>query len=163
MSDEWRSILTGTAGLGVALVVAAFLTFSRRPAGPAVARVAPWFVGGIAAQFVHFSEEYIGGFHIRFPELLGLEPWSARFFVNFNLACVAVFLFSVPFVRRGFRAAFLPVWFLSVAAMANGIAHPLLAWVAGGYFPGLWTSPVLGVLGVLLWRRLWRSTASAAG
>ena len=157
-----RSILIGTAGLGVALVAATFLAINRRPTAPEASRVAPWFVGAIAAQFAHFAEEYIGGFHIRFPELLGLAPWSARFFVNFNLACVVVFLFSVPLVRRGFRPAFLPVWFLSLAAMANGIAHPLLALSAGGYFPGLWTSPLLGGLGLLLWLRLWRATSATA-
>lgn len=161
MSDELRSILTGTAGLTLAAVAAVGLTIRRRPASPAdlaAARVVPWFVAGIAVQFAHFSEEFITGFHLRFPALLGLEPWSARFFVNFNLAWLALWLFAAPLVRRGIRPVFFFAWFFSLAAMANGVAHPLLALQAGGYFPGVWTSPVLGVLGVVLWRRLWRTT-----
>ena len=56
--------------------------------------------------------------------------------------------------------------FLTTGVMASVLPSPtliLLAWAAGGYFPGLWTSPVLGALGVLLWHRLWRGTVSVAG
>lgn len=161
MSEELRSILTGTAGLTVAAVAAILLTVARRPAGPdvlATARIGPWFVGGITVQMAHFAEELVTGFHLRFPALLGLEPWPARFFVNFNLVWITVWLFAVPFVRRGVRPVFCVVWFFSLAAMANGIAHPLLALGAAGYFPGLWTSPVLGLMGLVLWHRLWRAT-----
>jgi hypothetical protein len=35
-----------------------------------------------------------------------------------------------------------------------GVAHPSFSVLAGGYFPGLVTSPVVGVLGGLLLRRL---------
>ena len=38
--------------------------------------------------------------------------------------------------------------------MLNGVAYPLLAVDAGGYFPGLITAPVLGVAGAVLWMRL---------
>ena len=55
---------------------------------------------------------------------------------------------------KGTRLALFPVWFFAIAAVANGIAHPVLAVVGHGYFPGLITSPVLGVLGVLLGLRL---------
>ena len=47
---------------------------------------------------------------------------------------------------------------LAIAGTFNGIAHPALALAAGGYFPGLISSPVIGVAGVLLWRSLLRST-----
>ena len=38
--------------------------------------------------------------------------------------------------------------------MANGVAHPLLAVQARAYFPVLSTSPLVGLVGVVLWRRL---------
>lgn len=41
---------------------------------------------GIAAQCLHFTEEFITGFHVRAPRVLGLAPWSSEFFVTFNLA-----------------------------------------------------------------------------
>ena len=46
--------------------------------------------------------------------------------------------------------------------MANGLAHPLLAIRAGGYFPGLATAPLVGVVGVMLFRRLLRITDAGA-
>jgi hypothetical protein len=39
----------------------------------------------------------------------------------------------------------------------NGVAHPLLSVATGGYFPGLDTSPVIGI-GVALLSRLWKTT-----
>jgi hypothetical protein len=49
-----------------------------------------------------------------------------------------------------------------IASIVNGIAHPMLAAVAHGYFPGLVTSPVVGVLGVLLSLRFGALTESSA-
>ena len=60
------------------------------------------------------------------------------------------------------RIAFLPVWFFVLAQLANAVAHPILAIVAGGYFPGLATSPVVGIVGLWLGVTLWRATASAS-
>ncbi len=57
--------------------------------------------------------------------------------------------------------AFFPVWFFAIAAIVNGVAHPLPAVAARGYFPGLITSPVVGVVGVLLWLRLVAVTRSS--
>lgn len=164
MTEELRSILLGTLGLDVALVAAVVLAIRRRPRSPAdiaSLRVADWYVAVIALQFAHFAEEYMTGFQIRFPEALGLEPWSAKFFVNFNLAWLAAWLLSVPLVRRGFRPVFFLPWFLAIAAVVNGLAHPLLCLRAGGYFPGIWTAPALGVAGAMLWHRLWKGTAPA--
>ncbi len=62
----------------------------------------------------------------------------------------------------GYRIALLPVWFFAIGAIVNGIAHPMLAVVSQGYFPGSITSPVVGVLGVLLWVRLQVLTTSSA-
>ncbi|MBI2569230.1 MAG: hypothetical protein HYV63_19595 [Candidatus Schekmanbacteria bacterium] len=45
----------------------------------------------------------------------------------------------------------------------NGIGHPLFAVASGGYFPGLITSPLIGVAGVVLWGRLLRATAERLG
>jgi hypothetical protein len=41
----------------------------------------------------------------------------------------------------------------------NGVAHPLLSVATGGYFPGLFTSPVVGGIGLVLLSRLWKATA----
>ena len=166
MSDTLRSELLGTAGLSVAAIAALFLTMFRVPSSSRASapHVPPMgFVVGILIQVLHFTEEYTTGFFSRFPSVLGLSPWSRAFFVTFNLCWIAIWLCSAVGLRAGYRAAFFPAWFFAIAAMTNGVAHPLLSIRTGGYFPGLLTSPPLGIIGVWLWRRLVASTAPRQG
>jgi hypothetical protein len=112
------------------------------------------FLIGLAAQCLHFMEEFATHFPDRFPPLLGLPAWSAEFFVGFNLAWLSVWILSAVGLQKEYCFALFPIWFFAIASILNGVAHPLLAILARGYFPGLFTSPLVGVLGVLLWRRL---------
>ncbi len=79
-------------------------------------------------------------------------PFSV--FLVFNLAWIAIWIASVPALRSARLGAFFAAWFLAIAGMFNGIAHPLLAVAAGGYFPGLFSSPFIGGVSVWLWRQL---------
>jgi len=157
MSEELRSILLGTAGLSVAGVIALFLALARGgvQAGEAELRAAVR-LGGVAVLFqaAHFAEELATGFHLRFPALLGLSPWSLRFFVTFNLFWLVVWGLSLWGLRARWRAALFPLWFLGLGCVANGLAHPAFSLRTGGYFPGLVTSPLVGVVGIFLLRRL---------
>ncbi|MDJ0759263.1 MAG: HXXEE domain-containing protein [Woeseiaceae bacterium] len=112
-----------------------------------------------AIQSVHFAEEWVTGFHIRFPALLGLDPMPMSFFVAFNLVWIGFWIASVPSLRIGRRLAFFAAWFLAIAGVLNGVAHPMMAIASGGYFPGLITSPFIGIAGVILWQRLHRATS----
>lgn len=157
MSEELRSIVLGTAGLSVAGVIALFLTLghgsvdaSKTQLRSAVRLV----VVAVILQAAHFVEEFATGFHHRFPELLGLTPWSLRFFVSFNLFWLAVWSLSTWGLAARRRAALFPLWFPGLGCVANGLAHPLFSVRDGGYFPGLLTSPLVGVVGILLLRRL---------
>jgi hypothetical protein len=157
MSENLRSILTGTAVLWMGAAIALLLTILRHPVDGDLAgreQTARLFLLGLAVQCMHFMEEFITHFQDRFPALLGLPPWSERFFVAFNLIWLSIWILSTIGMQKGYRFALFPVWFFAIAAIANGIAHPLLAVVAHGYFPGLITSPILGILGVMLWLRL---------
>ena len=107
-----------------------------------------------AVQFVHFSEEWVTGFNVRFPALFGLEPIPEATFVVFNLAWIAIWIVAIPMLRAARTFAFFVAWFLAIAGLTNGIAHPLLAAVTDGYFPGLVSSPLIGMAGFYLWRRL---------
>jgi hypothetical protein len=109
---------------------------------------------------VHFAEEYLTRFHERFPRMLGIAQWSDEFFVTFNVLWVAVWAVSAIGVWSNVRAAFFPAWFLAIGMVVNGVAHPLLAVANRGYFPGLITSPVVGVVGALFGLRLWQVTAA---
>jgi hypothetical protein len=114
---------------------------------------------GLLFQAVHFTEELVTGFHHRFPQLLGLEPWSVGFFVTFNVAAMVVWTISALGLRANYRAAYFPAWFFAIAAILNGITHPVLAIASRGYFPGLLTSLPLGIAGIVLWVRLQNLTS----
>jgi hypothetical protein len=147
----------GTAGLSVSALIALFLTVTRASVDPdAAARghLARLLVLALVLQCGHFAEELATGFHDRFPEMLGLRPWSLAFFVPFNLFWIAVWGLSIVGLRAGLRVALFPIWFLGIGCAANGVAHPLFAALEWAYFPGLWMSPLVGVVGILLLRRL---------
>jgi hypothetical protein len=84
---------------------------------------------------------------------------SLRVFVSFNLAWLGIWALSAWGLARRHQVALFPLWFLGIASVANGLAHPLLALNAGGYFPGLATSPLVAAVGALLLVRLSRVTA----
>ena len=69
-----------------------------------------------------------------------------------------VWALSLPLACRPVRAAFFPLWFLGLAAVGNGLAHPAFALLSGGYFPGLWTALPAGIAGFFLLRHLRYST-----
>jgi hypothetical protein len=152
------SEIVGTGALWLALVLALAIVLVRKPDAERLARAAPWTLAVIAIQALHFAEEFATGFHERFPAMFGLAPWTPEFFVSFNMAWLAAWSLAVSgaVTRRATLGAAWLIWFLALAAVANGVAHPVLAVVAGGYFPGLLTSPVLGVAGIVLIRALAR-------
>jgi len=157
MGEEVGSIVRGLTGLMVVAAASLWLTVSRfeREAAPPERRRLQILVGlVIVVQTTHFIEELIAGFHMRFPELLGLAPWPFGFFVGFNLFWIAVWGLSALVVGRRIRGALFPIWFLAVGSALNGIAHPTMALMDAGYFPGLLTSPVCGIAGVMLLRSL---------
>jgi hypothetical protein len=149
--------IVGTSGLSAAALVALLLAILRRPGSGDVAgreRTARLFLVGLAGQCLHFTEEFVTRFPDRFPPLLGLSAWSESFFVVFNLTWLCIWILSAIGLQRGYWFALFPVWFFAIGSILNGIAHPLLAILVRGYFPGLITSPLVGVLGLLLWLRL---------
>ncbi len=146
--------------LGAAAVAALVLTLVRSTIDSEVARhdAARSLAWAACVQAVHFAEEATTGFHERLPALLGLSGIPFSLFLLFNVAWLLVWAASVPGLRSGRAGALFAAWFLAIAGVINGIAHPLLAAASGGYFPGLWTSPFIGVASALLWLRLSRAT-----
>ena len=112
----------------------------------------------VLIQAAHFSEEVMTGFHEQFPALLGLPAMPLSFFVTFNLLWLGIWIVSIPGLLAASPIAFFAAWFLAIAGMLNGIAHPLLALAANGYFPGLASSPYIGGAGIWLWLQLRKST-----
>lgn len=159
-----RSELLGTGALWAAFAAALVISV-RDPCHRARAHGAlPMFLLTLALQCLHFAEEFWTGFQRRFPERLGLAPWTDTFFVTFNTAWLCLWLLAAAAISAGLpsRLAAAAVWFLAFAAVGNGIAHPALAILAGGYFPGLLTAPFLGLAGSVLLVRLMRMRRSSS-
>ncbi len=159
------SVVPSVVVLGLVAVVALWLTQRRSsPVEAARERLVASTVLAFATaiQSAHFAEEWVTGFNVRFPALLGLEPMPLSFFVPFNLVWIAIWIASIPLLRLGRRPAFFAAWFIAIGGMLNGVAHPMMAIASGGYFPGLITSPVIGLAGLILWKRLLKATSESA-
>jgi hypothetical protein len=164
MIPQLRSILIGTSGLWLAAAGATWLTFGRRIKDKSPAprdRTVALFMIGLAAQCLHFAEEFYTRFEDRFPALLNLSPWPPNFFVLFNMSWLSLWILSAIGLRNEWRIALLPVWLFALSSILNGIGHPLLSIIGHGYFPGLLTSPLVGLIGLLLLRALLHLTRSA--
>lgn len=161
MGSELSSILVGTSGLSLVAIMALALCCSRSAVAPEhirkIRRIAALVV---VLQLGHFGEEYLGQFYLHFPVLLGLAPWSEGFFVSFNVFWLFVWVLAIAGIAKFPRAAAFPLWFLAIASAANGVIHPLLSLAVAGYFPGLWSSPLVGFPGVVLLTTLSSATAT---
>ncbi|HEX4640834.1 MAG TPA: hypothetical protein VH252_05575 [Chthoniobacterales bacterium] len=165
MSENARSMVFGPSVLYGVAVIALVLTVIRRPAkdsADAIEGIVRLYLIGIAFQCLHFTEEFVTGFYVRVPPFLGFVPWPPEFFVTFNLIWIALWLLGAVGIKKGMRVAFFPVWFFAIGMVGNAIWHPLLCLATRGYFPGLFTSPFAGVIGVILVSRLLKLTRAAA-
>ena len=155
-----RSEILGTVGLTLACAIALLLTLFRCPTASDASRrlVRPIFAVTLLFQTFHFAEEFATHFYSSFPLTFGLKPWPVRFFLALNMSWLVTWSAAIFGLQVGSRLAFFAAWFLAVTAMTNGIAHPLLSLQVRGYFPGLITSPLLGVAGALLFVRLMAAT-----
>lgn len=160
-----QSLIPSAVALGLAALAALSLAAGRpSPPDAATERVAAARVLALAVviQCAHFIEEALTGFHVRLGDLFGLPDMPLWLFVGFNVLWIGIWVASVWGIRSGRAFAFFAAWFLAIAGMINGIAHPLLAWAGGGYFPGLVSSPLVAGVCVWLWVRLHGATRAGA-
>ena len=161
-----QSLLPSIFILGLAALAALILARSRSsPAENKSQRLAASRALAIATgiQAIHFAEEAATGFHERLGPVFGLPEMQFSVFMAFNLAWLGIWIVSIPGVRSAHTGAFFAAWFLAIAGMFNGIGHPLLAAAAGGYFPGLLSSPFIAGASIWLWLQLRRATQANDG
>ena len=157
MNEGIQSILIGTMPLCFLLIIAIFITYIKGPilfSENKKKKITYWLLIAIAWHSLHFTEEFISGFYQRFPELISLAEWPPSFFICFNLGWIAIWCISIIGMWNGQRIAMIAIYFLALASLVNGVAHPIFSILTGGYFPGLWTSPLAGVIGWCLWKEL---------
>ena len=151
------SLLPSFFVLGSVAVAAIFIVRSRGAAASLAAARA--LAIAVVFQAIHFAEEWTTGFHKQFPELFEQPAMPRPIFVAFNLAWIVLWIASVPGLNVGKRFAYFAAWFLAIAGMLNGLAHPVMAVVDDGYFPGLLSSPLVAIACLWLASRLWKATA----
>ena len=143
------------AFLAAALVLAYVLWLDQPAIEPR--KVLPAYLVAVCAQSVHLVEEYRAGFYREFPPILGAAPWSAVAFLLFNVTWLVVFGLVALGLARRWRPAALVALFLALGGgVLNGLAHVALAIRVGGYFPGLYTAPLVFGAGTYLALRLLR-------
>ncbi|MEK6279814.1 MAG: HXXEE domain-containing protein [Acidobacteriota bacterium] len=144
-----------------AALVGYFLTSYRKM--PKTERFLPVYLLALAIQFLHFTEEYVYGFHYRVSELMeGIPPFNANTFVAFNMIAYCLFLLAGLGIYKGVKWAMVVVWFFTFTVLGNAVWHSLLAIRVGGYFPGLFTSFAYWIVGPILFMRLWEASESGA-
>ncbi len=158
VDESIGSFFIGTLGLLVLLAISLIVAVSR-VAPRSIVSFKSIALLAIGFHLVHFTEEAVYGFHRLFPELLGLVTWPLWLFLSFNFVWVGVWLIGI-FVDPPNRITMTTFWFLGLASTVNAIAHPIFSFLVAGYFPGLVSSPFVGVLGILLLRRLNRASSN---
>jgi hypothetical protein len=117
-------------------------------------KILPIYLLAIFVQCLHFTEEYLTGFQVQYPRLLGYR-WSNQQFLIFNVIWLAIFVLAAVGVYRGVRLAYLIVFFLALAGgIGNGVGHIILTLKSWGYFPGAFTAPLCLAVGIALLLKL---------
>jgi len=141
--------------LAVALVLAYVVWLAQPVLEPR--RVLSAYLLALAAQGLHFIEEYRAGFYREYPPLVGAAPWSRSTFLLFNLAWLFVFVLAAQGLARRWRPAAVVALFLALGGgVLNGLGHFALAARASAYFPGLYTAPLSLAAGSYLLLRILR-------
>jgi hypothetical protein len=102
----------------------------------------------IFAQACHSIEEYHFALWLHLlparlvSEALSVDPARGFLIANAALVLFGLWCWAIP-MRRGWRVARPLAWAWAALESANGVIHILLAGLAGGYFPGLVTAPLL--------------------
>jgi hypothetical protein len=149
----------------VPVMVVAFVCYLRTSyrGMPRVERVLPVYLLALAIQFLHFTEEYVYGFHERVTEIMaGMPPFNVNVFVAFNMIAYSLFLLAGLAMYKGMKFPMIIVWFFAIVVLGNAIWHLLLTLRVGGYFPGLYTSFAGWILGPILLKRLWEGAMPAS-
>ncbi len=110
------------------------------------------YPGLIVARFLHTFEDYVGGYQ----DLSPLSSIPPEFFVLFHLAILILLAAATPSVAAGRRWALRLAKVWAILEILNGTSHIIIALLEWGYYPGLWTAPLIVIFGAALGRSLRR-------
>jgi len=128
------------------------------------------YLCAIAFQFIHMSEEYVGGFPHEIVELFhSPSEWTEKsFLLTFVFGFGALWVLAAAGALYQIRIANFMLWFYALGAgLINAISHFVFPILKGGYFPGVYTAAghliMSALLIYLLIKESQRLRAEAAG
>jgi hypothetical protein len=111
------------------------------------------YLCAIAFQFIHMSEEYIGGFPHEIVELFhSPHQWTEKsFLLTFVFGFGALWVLAAAGALYQIRIANFMLWFYALGAgLINAISHFVFPILKGGYFPGVYTAAGHLIMSALL-------------
>jgi hypothetical protein len=111
------------------------------------------YLCAIAFQFIHMSEEYVGGFPHEIVELFhSPSQWTEKsFLLTFVFGFGALWILAAAGALYQIRIANFMLWFYALGAgLINAISHFVFPILKGGYFPGVYTAAGHLVMSALL-------------
>lgn len=155
-SSGYTLIITFVPGVLAALLFY-FLTFYKKQAEPQ--NILPLYLLALGVQFIHFAEEFVGGFNHKFPALFNSPEYPINLFVLFNMFAYCAFLMGgIMIYKKKTTMMIVPLFFVVYGTIGNAIAHVIFAIMVNGYFPGLYTALVYWIIGPVLIHRIWNET-----
>jgi hypothetical protein len=111
------------------------------------------YLAAISFQFIHMSEEYLGGFPHELTELFHTSrDWSEKsFLLTFVFGFGALWVLAAAGALYQLRIANFMLWFYALGAgLINAISHFAFPIIKGGYFPGVYTATGHLIMSILL-------------
>ena len=118
-------------------------------------KLLPLYLFAMGNQLIHFTEEYLTGFVVAAPDLLGLDGFPVDYWLVFNMSAYCVFIIGgIVLFRRINAFMIIPLFFIMVGVILNSIGHILISIYVGRYFPGLYTALIHLFIGMLIIKKI---------
>ena len=139
---------------GVIVTYFVFLnTFYKKAPDPE--KILPLYLLAVGIQLLHFTEEYLTGFIVALPGLLGQEAYPMDYWIVFNMVAYFIFILGgIILFKEVKELMVIPLFFILVGVVFNSIAHILLSIYVGGYFSGLFTALIYAAIAPVLVQRV---------
>ena len=156
LSEGLSLILTFVPAIPIALWLYFKTCYNR---AILVSKVLPLYLLGIGFQLIHFTEEYLFGFHEKFGPLFGGGPYNHNLFVAFNMIAYLLFILGgISFYKDFKPLMFVGMFFIVYGMLGNAIGHIAYCIIVKGYFPGIYTSFLNLLVAPVLIKHLWPVT-----
>ena len=118
-------------------------------------KLLPLYLIALSVQFLHFLEEYHGRLYDKLPQLFDFPSIDRDAFITFNLVAYSIFILgAIAIYLESKKFMLIPLFFILLGTMANGVLHSLISLWQGSYFPGLYTALIYLILGPMMIRIL---------